>query len=225
MIKKLLLDSANLEEIKQALDYYPLLGITTNPTLLAKEINDGDAISHLHQIKHLLNDNQQLHIQTTKQEAKEIEDEALRIYNVFGYNCYVKIPCTKEGIKAMVLLRNKVKITATLIYTPMQGILATNAGAKYLAFYYNRMENNLIDPEKSFKILTNYIKKNEFSTSILAASFKNINQLSSALNFGADLITIPYNLLEQICKNPIIIDGELNFIKDWKSSNLDKKWF
>ena len=123
MDKKLILDSANLEEIKKAFEYYPLKGVTTNPSLVYKE-NILNPIKHFHEIQRIIGENKNLYIQVTQREAESIIKQAINIQNEFGKNIYVKIPSTKEGIKAMKGLQGKgINITATLIYTDRKSVV------------------------------------------------------------------------------------------------------
>ncbi|MGD1823571.1 MAG: transaldolase family protein [Pleomorphochaeta sp.] len=224
MMTNLILDSANLKEIKMGLNYYPLLGITTNPSLLSKEIENKNLMKHLYEIKKCLNKDQQLHIQTTQTESDKIIKQAIKINEAFGENTFVKIPSTREGIKAIRSLEGRVNITATLIYTPLQGIIAAMSGARYLAFYYNRMENNSINVNDSFNMVSDYLSRNNFNCDILAASFKNVSQVFNSFKYGAKIVTVPFSILDEVFYNPIISEGETKFLNDWKNSKLKSDW-
>ena len=139
------LDTANLNAIEEALDLYPIAGVTTNPSLLAKE-GPSDLWEHLKAIQQLLGSQRSLHVQTLSDTAEEIVAEAKVLRQHLGSTVYVKIPTTPQGLKAMKQLHAQgVRITATAITSQLQAYLAINAGADYVAPYVNRMENLDID--------------------------------------------------------------------------------
>ena len=115
-------------------------------------------IKHFHEIQRIIGESKNLYIQVTQREAESIIKQVINIQNEFGKNIYVKIPSTKEGIKAMKELQGKgINITATLIYTPAQGALAAFSGAKSLALYYNRIESNFMDGAKTISTLNKIV--------------------------------------------------------------------
>lgn len=224
MDKKLILDSANLEEIKRAFDYFPLKGVTTNPSLVYKE-NILNPIKHFHEIQRIIGESKNLYIQVTQREAESIIKQAINIKNEFGKNIYVKIPSTKEGIKAMKGLQGKgINITATLIYTPAQGALAAFSGAKSLALYYNRIESNFMDGAKTISTLNKIIGEENTECEIIAASFKSPSQVITAYASGAHSCTVPFSVLESCFTNPLFEEADNNFIKDWLSGDLPLNW-
>lgn len=224
MYEKILLDSANLEEIKKAFEYFPLEGVTTNPSLMGKS-NVKDVIKHYYDIKKIIGDDKCLHIQVTQNNANDIVKQAISIQKEFGKNTFVKIPSTREGIKAMKDLQGyDVNITATLIYTPSQGTLAAFSGAKNLAIYYNRIEANFMDPVKTINTLNRIIDDNDLDCGILAASFKSPLQVMDAYANGVQCCTLPYSVLESCISSALFDDAEGNFIKDWKNGNLPIDW-
>ncbi len=150
--------------------------------------------------------------------------QALKIKEEFGENVFVKIPTTKEGLKAMKALDGIVDVTATLIYTPAQGILAAFSGAKHLAIYHNRIEANFMDPLKTIDTLNKLIVDKDLSCGIIAASFKNISQVVDAYAHGAQCCTLPFSVLESSTNSALLADAEGQFIKDWENSNLPISW-
>lgn len=129
---------------------------------------------------------------------------------------YIKVPTTEEGLKAIRALKaENVNITATAIYTKIQGFMAIAAGADFIAPYYNRMENLDIDSSSTVKVFREMIDKNESSTKILAASFKNTAQVISALLAGAHAVTVQPNLLHEAFGAAAIKKAVDDFHADW----------
>ena len=151
---ELLLDTGNVAKIRNAMEYYPVSGVTTNPTILRKE-GDVPFWDLIGEIKELIGPQRSLHVQTISSDADGIIREAGIIAERLGMDTYIKIPVDREGLKAIKELASEgFRITATAIYTELQGVLAAMAGASYLAVYYNRMENTSIDADDVIKNLS-----------------------------------------------------------------------
>ena len=192
---ELMLDTANLAEIKAGLANWPICGITSNPSILKKEGNI-DVYARLAEIKALLGDDKTLHVQVVSTETQAIITEAHEILRRLGNDVCIKIPVSTAGIGAIkALAAEGVTVTATAIYSAMQGILAVLAGAKYIAVYYNRMQNNAADPDDAIAQIRACIDENGSDAKILAASFKNVHQLTSAYAAGAQSATVPSELV------------------------------
>ena len=192
---ELMLDTANLDEIRASLANWPICGITSNPSILKKEGNI-DVYARLAEIKALLGAGKTLHVQVVSSETQAIIDEAHEILRRLGSDVCIKIPVSAAGIGAIkVLAEEGVTVTATAIYSAMQGILAVLAGAKYIAVYYNRMQNNAADPDDAIAQIRACIDENGSDAKILAASFKNVRQLTDAYAAGAQSATVPYELV------------------------------
>ena len=137
---KLLVDNADLEQIKAVYDYLPIDGVTTNPTILAAAGRPPYEV--LEEIRRFIGPDAELHVQVVSEKAEGMIEEARVIRERLGDETYVKIPTVPEGLKAMKkLAKDGVKITATAIYTPIQAYLAAKAGASYAAPYVNRIDN------------------------------------------------------------------------------------
>ena len=137
---KILIDSADVEKIKEISKYREITGITTNPTILSKV--EGDIKNILKELKEFTYGKYEIHIQTTESEVEEILSEARVLRKFFGETFYIKIPVTKAGLEAIKLCsREGIKVTATAILSPMQALAAAMNGASYVAPYVNRMEN------------------------------------------------------------------------------------
>lgn len=213
---ELMLDTANLSEIERALDTYPISGVTSNPSILKAE-GGVPFFPHMQKIRALIGDERSLHVQVISHDADTIIAEARRILRELGPTTFVKIPVTDEGLKAIrILASEQVNITATAIYTTMQGILAMLSGARYLAVYYNRMLNIDIDAAKVIKELSSLLWANSTKTQVLAASFKNISEITTAYAQGASCCTVPYSLLATGLSMPSITKAVSDFSANWE---------
>ena len=212
---ELLLDTASIPRIRHALDYYPISGLTTNPSIISKEGNI-DFFEHLKTIRDLLGPERTLHVQVISDDAQTILREADVLREKLGDDIYIKTPVSKEGLKAIGLMARKgYNVTATAIYTTMQGQLAMMAGAKYLAMYYNRMMNLDIDADKVFGEVADAILVGGYDCKIVGASFKSVMQLTNAIADGAHALTVPPDLLETALEHPSIQKAVTDFRKDW----------
>lgn len=186
---KLLIDDANLDAIEAILALYPIDGVTTNPTILAKAGENPK--ERLIKIRKLIGPDKDLHCQVVARSKEEMKDQARKLVALLGENTYIKIPSIGEGFKAMEELSEEgIKITATGIYSPLQGFLAAKAGAKYLAPYVNRIDNLGYDGLGVAKRIQNILEANNFDAEILAASFKNSNQVLELVERGVGALTL-----------------------------------
>lgn len=186
---KLLIDDANLDAIEAILALYPVDGVTTNPTILAKAGENPK--DRLIKIRELIGPDKDLHCQVVASSKEEMKDQARKLVKLLGENTYIKIPSNGEGFKAMEdLSKEGTKITATGIYSPLQGFLAAKAGAKYLAPYVNRIDNLGYDGLGVAKRIQNILEANNFDAEILAASFKNSNQVLELVERGVGALTL-----------------------------------
>ncbi len=209
-----MLDSANLEELRRGLEYYPIVGVTTNPSILKAEgkINLKDHYVHL---RDLCGD-RSLHVQLVSRQTPEMVEEAKAIVRLLGSATYIKVPVTDQGIKAIKALKAMgIKVTATAVYSFAQGALAVACGADYVAPYCNRMENNQIDFRKTIEGLRNVIDRDGYAGKIMAASFKNMGQANDALLCGAHALTLQPALLRSALASPLVADAVCAFEADY----------
>ncbi|MGO5051684.1 fructose-6-phosphate aldolase [Lachnospiraceae bacterium LCP25S3_G4] len=212
---KYLLDTANLSDIRRCADMLPISGVTTNPTIIKKEGNI-DFFAHIKEIRSIIGFDQTLHVQVTSHDTLGMLKDADTILKKIDQNVFIKIPTTLEGIKAMKALKsNAISITATAIYSKEQGFLALEAGADYIAPYYNRMENMGIDSNEVIVALAQMIERYHYQTNILAASFKNIKQVNTAFLAGAQTATLDPSILIDALKQPAILSAVDTFEADW----------
>lgn len=209
-----LIDTANLEGIKRVYDILPIDGVTTNPSILKKE--GANPLEQLKKIRALLPAGAQLHVQTVSTVASEIIKEAMFILRQLGDNTYIKIPVFDEGIKAMKQLSTMgVNTTATAIYTPMQGFMAAKAGVKFVAPYVNRLDNIGFDGVEVAKNIHDILVRHSLDTKVLAASFKNTQQVLSLCEYGIGSITASPEVLEQLITHQITSLAIEEFNKDF----------
>jgi len=213
---ELMLDTANLAQIERGLATYPISGVTTNPTIIKAE-GGVDFFPHMQKIRELIGENRSLHVQVVSTEYASILAEAEKVLSLLGPSTYIKIPVTEQGLQAIRILSAKgVNVTATAIYTTLQGILAMLSGARYLAVYYNRMLNIDIDAAKVIKELSSLLWANSTSCQVLAASFKNISEITTAYANGASCCTVPYSLLTTGLSMPSITKAVHDFSTNWE---------
>lgn len=210
---KFYLDSGNISHIRHALENYPIAGVTTNPSILAHERKNPG--KQLHEIRSLLG-NADLHVQVIGSEFTEIMEEATDICQQYGSETFIKIPVTETGVKAIrELTKRGIKVTATAIATPLQAILAAEAGAKFLAPYLNRIDNMQGDGIGVVDAIQTVIRHNHMDARLLVASFKNTKQILDAAKLGVYSVTIPFDLLKSSVSSDLTISSIETFKKDW----------
>jgi len=217
----ILLDTANLDEIKRGMDYYPIEGVTTNPSIIAREKTN--FLQLISAIRETIGPDRMLHVQTVGLVSEDIVAEGSYLNELLGENFYVKIPVIPEGIKAMKILKNKgIKTTATAIFTPQQVVMATRAGASYAAPYINRIDNILGDGIRVVEDISKIIETHKLDIKILGASFKNVEQVHKACLAGAHSVTMPMDILEGLVKHPLTSASVTKFKVEWEAVYGDK---
>ena len=219
---ELLIDTANLEGIKKIYDIFPIEGVTTNPSILKQE--GKDPLKQLRRIRAFLPHGAQLHVQVISNKAEDIIREAEAILSELGDNTFIKIPVFDQGIKAMKHLSARgINTTATAIYTPMQGFIAGKAGAKYVAPYVNRLDNIGFDGVEVAKNIHDMLQRHGLPTKVLAASFKNTQQVLTLCEYGIGSITATPDVLEQLINHQITSIAINDFNSDFASLVGGKK--
>lgn len=211
-----LLDTANLKEIERAFDLYPMSGVTTNPTIISKE--NRSFLQILKGIRSIIGEDNMLHAQAVSRKAEDIVREAEYLNKEIGGNFYIKIPVIPEGIKAMKILKKKgIKITATAIFTAQQALMAAVAGAEFVAPYVNRIDNISGDGVGVVAEMVQIIEQNGIDAKVLAASFKNVQQVHGVILAGAPSITVNAEIMDKLLEHPLTDCGVNQFVKDWES--------
>lgn len=213
---RLLIDDAHVDLIKKAYEFYPIAGVTTNPTILSKI--GGNPFDVLREIRRIIDDGE-LHVQAVSRKAEDIVEEAKHIVNIIGETTRVKIPAIPEGFKAMKILSSTtgILLTATAVYTPMQAYIAAECGASYVAPYVNRIDNMGFNGIEITKQIQEILTNNNMETEVIAASFKNSQQVLELCEAGIAAATVSPELMDTFTKNPAIYNAVDNFISDFES--------
>ncbi|MDR1638712.1 MAG: fructose-6-phosphate aldolase [Clostridiales bacterium] len=218
-----LFDTINIPDIAHYGKCFPYTGVTSNPSIIKAE-GKIDFFQHFREIRKLITIDRSLHIQVISQDCNGILKEADTILNKVDEKVFIKVPVTEEGLKAMQSLKKEgIGVTATGIYTAIQGFMAIGIGADYIAPYYNRMENQNIDPVEVISSFAQVIKSQEWPTKIVTASFKNIAQVNKALIAGAQAVTVQPSLLHEVFGMAAIQKAVDGFTADWTAIFGDKK--
>jgi transaldolase len=209
---KFFIDTANLEQIKEMQDLGIIDGVTTNPTLLSKE--GAEPIEQLKKICAMVDGPVSAEVigLETEQMIKEARDLAK-----IAPNIVIKIPMTKEGIKAVKILESEgIKTNVTLVFSQNQVLLAAKAGASYISPFIGRLmdngQNEIDMLWESMEILRAY----DFKSEIIVASVRNARHVIEGAKMGAHIATIPFDVLEKMFKHPNTDQGLESFLKDWE---------
>lgn len=212
---KLMIDDADVEKIKEVYQYYPVSGVTTNPSILARVGRAPYEV--LKEILYFIGPDSELHVQVLSQTAEKIVKEGYRILEELGKQTFIKIPVTREGIKAIkILSREGVSVTATAIYAPMQAYLAGLAGAAYVAPYINRIDNIGGNGIQVAKDIHDILKNNQLNTQVIAASFKNTKQVFELAKYGVGAATVSIDVIEGFLKLDAVKSAVDQFGRDFE---------
>ncbi|HHV27800.1 fructose-6-phosphate aldolase [Anaerosalibacter bizertensis] len=209
---KLFIDTANIDEIREINDWGVICGVTTNPSLIAKEGRDFKEV--IKEISTIVDG--PISAEVISLESHGMVEEARELAKIHK-NIIIKIPMTKEGLKAVKVLDSEgIKTNVTLVFSPSQALLAAKAGASYVSPFIGRMDDignegmNII--EDIVKIYNNY----NISTEVIAASVRHPMHVLEAAKAGSHIATIPYKVFEQMVKHPMTDLGIERFLKDWE---------
>lgn len=212
---KFFIDTANINEIKEAASYGLLDGVTTNPSLVAKE--GKDFLQLLDEILKIVDGPISAEVVSTDYEG--IMKEARQLAQIHK-NIVVKVPLIKEGIKAVKSLSDEgINTNVTLCFSPSQALLAAKAGATYISPFVGRLDDISHDGmglvEQIVQIYENY----NFKTQVLVASIRHPLHLVEAALMGAHVSTMPFDVIEKLFKHPLTDLGLEKFLSDWNKSN------
>ena len=212
---KFIIDDADIAKIKDIYNTFAVDGVTTNPSILAKSGRQPYEV--LTEIREFIGPDAELHVQVIAPDAEGMVRDGHRIVEVLGKNTYVKVPTTKEGLRAMKMLHGEgIRVTATAIYTRMQAFLAAKAGADYAAPYVNRIDNLGGDGVKTAQDIHDIFRKNGLNCQVLAASFKNSQQVQELCEYGIGAATISPEVIEALIKNDSVTMAVEAFVKDFE---------
>jgi transaldolase len=209
---KFFLDTANIDEIRNAADYGLIDGVTTNPSLVSKEGRDFKEI--ILEITRIVDGPISAEVVST--DAAGILREAYDLAKLHK-NIVVKIPMIKEGMKALKQLsKDGIRTNVTLVFSPMQALIAAKLGATYVSPFVGRLDDISTVGMDLIQDLVQIFANYSFDTQILVASCRNPLHVREAALLGAHVATIPYKVLEQLLQHPLTDIGLERFLKDWE---------
>ncbi len=209
------LDTANVDEIRKANDMGVISGVTTNPSLIAKE--DRDYAQTLKEITTIVDGPISGEVKATTEKAEDMIREGEEIYALDPQHMVVKIPMTAEGLKAIKALSEKgIPTNCTLIFTPAQALLAARAGATYVSPFLGRLDDiSTVGMDLVATIREMFDNYGDIETQIIAASVRNPLHVVDCALSGADIATVPYKVLEQMLHHPLTDSGIEKFKQDY----------
>jgi len=209
---KIFIDTANLKEIKEAHSLGILDGVTTNPTLLSKE--DNEPKRQLEEICKIVKGPVSAEVISLKYEEMVKEAEEL---SQIADNIVIKIPTTEDGLKATKELKSRgIKTNLTLCFSPLQALLVAKAGASYVSPFVGRLDDISTEGMKLIKDIRTIYDNYRISTEILVASIRHPIHVLEAARMGADIVTVPFRVIQQFMKHPLTDIGIERFLNDWK---------
>ena len=212
---KFFLDTAKVEDIKKANDMGVICGVTTNPSLIAKEGRDFNEV--IAEIASIVDGPISGEVKATTQDAEGMIAEGREIAAIHP-NMVVKIPMTVEGLKAVKVLHAEgIKTNVTLIFSAAQALLAARAGATYVSPFLGRLDDISMPGIDLINEITEIFMMHDIETEIIAASIRNPIHVIDCAKAGADIATVPYKVLEQMTKHPLTDQGIAKFQADYKA--------
>ena len=215
---KLYLDTANFDEIKEINRWGVLSGVTTNPSLLARERGDVEKawLQILEEV-----DPAEVSLETTEPEAEAMYEQGQHLASL-GDNAVVKVPMTPDGLIAgKRLTMDGIKVNVTLVFSPAQAILAAEIGAYIVSPFLGRIDDAAADGMHALKQICDIYDVQGYETQVLAASLRHPMHVVEAALAGADIATMPYDVFTKLVKHPLTDKGLAQFEADWE--NLQKE--
>lgn len=209
---KFFLDTANIDEIKEINSWGIIEGVTTNPSLIAKEGKVFEEV--IDEISKIVDGPVSAEIVSTDAEGMVKEG---RILSKIKENVIIKIPMTEEGLKATsILSKENIKTNVTLIFSASQAILAARAGATYVSPFLGRLDDIGVSSKDLIKEISTIFKNYNIETKIIAASVRNTTHIVDSMLAGADMATVPTKVIKQMVKHPLTDSGLIKFLEDFK---------
>ncbi len=207
-------DTANIEEIRKANDMGIICGVTTNPSLIAKEGRDFKQV--IEEITSIVDGPVSGEVKASTADAEGMIGEGRQIAAIHP-NMVVKIPMTAEGLKAVkVLSEEGIKTNVTLVFSSAQALLAARAGASYVSPFLGRLDDISMPGIDLIKDITEIFSIHDIETEIIAASIRNPIHVIDCAKAGADIATVPYQVLVQMTKHPLTDQGIAKFKEDYR---------
>jgi len=209
---KIFIDTANVREIKEAVSMGVIDGVTTNPTLVAKENRSMPEL--LEEICALVSG--PVSAEVISLQAEEMVAEARKLSRI-AKNIVIKIPLIKEGLQAVrVLKREGIKTNVTLCFSPSQALLVAKVGADFISPFIGRLDDISQEGMELIRQIKLIYSNYNFKTEIIVASVRNPMHIVEAAKIGADISTVPFAVIEQLIKHPLTDIGIQRFLKDWE---------
>lgn len=210
---KLFIDTANIDEIRQISSWGVIEGVTTNPSLIAKEGRDFKEV--IEEITSIVDG--PISAEVISLEAEEMVNEARDLAQISD-NIIIKIPMTDEGLKAVkVLSAEGIKTNVTLVFSLSQALLAAKAGATYVSPFIGRLDDIGQDGLGLIREIMLVFENFAIDTEVIAASIRSVNHVNQVAQAGCDIATIPYKVFELMIKHELTDAGIERFLQDWKS--------
>lgn len=210
---KFFIDTANVQDIKKANDMGVICGVTTNPSLIAKEGRDFKEV--IAEIASIVDGPISGEVKATTTNAEGMIAEGREIAKIHK-NMIVKIPMTVEGLKAVkVLTKEGIKTNVTLVFSANQALLAARAGATYVSPFLGRLDDISAPGIDLVRTIAEIFNIHGIETEIIAASVRNPIHVTDCALAGADIATVPYSVIEQMTKHPLTNEGIEKFKKDY----------
>ena len=211
------LDTANIDEIKEANDLGVVCGVTTNPSLIAKEGRDFTEV--VNEITTIVDG--PISAEVLSMDHKQMIEEAEKLAAIHE-NIVIKIPMCAEGLKAVKYLsENGIRTNVTLIFSASQALLAARAGASYVSPFVGRLDDISFDGLRLIQEITEIFEASYIATEIIVASVRNPLHVIEAAKMGADIATVPYKVIMQMINHPLTDRGIEAFIKDAEKASLN----
>ncbi|MBR4720562.1 MAG: fructose-6-phosphate aldolase [Clostridia bacterium] len=212
---KLFIDTANVEEIRKANDMGVICGVTTNPSLIARE--GRDFLEVVKEITSIVDG--PISAEVISLEADKMVAEAKELYKkINNPNLVIKIPMCQEGLKAVKQLKALgIKTNVTLIFSAAQALLAAKAGASYVSPFVGRLDDIGRTGMELIEEIAEIFEVQNIETEIIAASIRNPIHVTDAAKAGSNIATVPYKVICQMTEHPLTTAGIAKFLKDWES--------
>ncbi|EHP83656.1 fructose-6-phosphate aldolase [Methanotorris formicicus] len=216
---KFFLDTANVEQIKKFVELGLVDGVTTNPTLISKEGKDFHSV--IKEICEIVDG--PVSAEVVSLDAEGMIKEARELASLAD-NVVIKIPMTKEGMKAVnVLSKEGIKTNVTLVFSPLQALIAAKAGATYVSPFVGRLDDIGHEGMKLIEDVVKIYRNYDIKTEVIVASVRHPTHVLEAARIGADIATVPFDVMDKMFKHPLTDIGIERFMKDWENYLKNKK--
>ncbi|AIG28726.1 fructose-6-phosphate aldolase [Brevibacillus sp. 7WMA2] len=207
------IDTANVDEIREIHEWGVVSGVTTNPSLVAKE--GRDFIETLKEILDIVDG--PISAEVISIDAKGMIEEGEKLASL-SKNIVIKVPMTEEGLKAVkIFSKRKIKTNVTLVFNANQALMAARAGATYVSPFLGRLDDIGYDGMQLIADITEIFAVHDIETEIIAASIRHPLHVTEAAKLGADIATIPHKVFKQLLQHPLTSSGIEKFLADWES--------